>query len=303
MNVKKNKRSGLYVSERRWGIILALPAILGFLIFTLGPMVASLFFSLTDWKIGGEFTFIGLENYKTMITEDPLFKKSLGATLYYSLGSVPLVIIVAFIVSLLLNQKVKGLSIFRTIYYLPVIVPSIASTMLWLWIFNPDFGLFNSMLKMMGMPGLQWIYDERTAVPSLILMSTWGIGNSAVIFLAGLQGIPTHLFEAVDIDGGNAFHKLLYVTIPSMTPTIFFNLIMSLIGTLQVFNEAYIMTNGGPNNSTLFYVYYLFRTAFQETKMGYASALAWVLFLIIMLLTLIVFKSSKSWVYYEGGDK
>ncbi|MBS4219144.1 sugar ABC transporter permease [Bacillus sp. FJAT-49711] len=303
MNLTKKTRSGLYVSERRWGILLALPAILGFLIFTFGPMVASLFFSLTDWEIGGEYTFIGLDNYKTMLTEDPLFKKSLGATLYYSLGSVPLVIIVAFIVSLLLNQKVKGLSIFRTIYYLPVIVPSIASTMLWLWIYNPDFGLFNSMLKMVGLPGMQWIYDEKTAVPSLILMSTWGIGNSAVIFLAGLQGIPTHLFEAVDIDGGNAFHKLLYVTIPSMTPTIFFNLIMSLIGTLQVFNEAYIMTAGGPNNSTLFYVYYLFRTAFQETKMGYASALAWVLFLIIMVLTMIVFKSSKSWVYYEGGDK
>jgi len=301
--VAKRKRSKLHAIEQKWGIILALPAILGFLIFTLGPMIASFYFSLTDWEIGGTFEFIGLENYRYMFVEDDLFRKSMFATIYYAFGSVPLVILVAFLVALLLNARVKGLSIFRTIYYLPVIVPSIASTMLWLWLFNPDFGLFNALLKGAGLQGLQWIYDEKTAIPSLILMSTWGIGNAAVIFLAGLQGVPTHLYEAVDIDGGNALHKLMYVTIPTMTPTIFFNLIMSLIGSFQVFNEAYIMTEGGPNNSTLFYVFYLFRTAFQETKMGYACALAWILFLVIMVLTLIVFKSSKSWVYYEGGDK
>jgi multiple sugar transport system permease protein len=301
--LSKKRSSGLRATEQKWGIILVLPAMIGFLVFTLGPMIASLFFSLTNWEIGGEYEFVGFENYRHMFVEDELFRKSLFATLYYSFGSVPLVILVAFLVALLLNQKVRGLPIFRTIYYLPVIVPSIASTMLWLWLFNPDFGLFNSMLKIAGLPELQWIYDEQTAIPSLILMSTWGIGNAAVIFLAGLQGVPSHLYEAVDIDGGNALHKLLYVTIPSMTPTIFFNLIMSLIGTLQVFNEAYIMTQGGPNNATLFYVFYLFRTAFQETQMGYACALAWILFLIIMVLTLIVFKTSKSWVYYEGGDR
>lgn len=294
--------SGIHKMERKWGIILALPAILGIIIFTVGPMIASLFIGLTDWKIGGDVNFIGFDNYREMFTgEDRLFYKSVFATLYYSLGSVPLGMFIAFMIALLLNQKVRGLSIFRTVYYLPVIVPSIASTMLWLWLYNPDFGLFNAILNMLGLPESQFIYSEGAAVPSLILMSTWGVGNTALIFLAGLQGVPKHLYEAVDVDGGNAFHKLIHVTIPLVTPTIFFNLVMAIIGTLQVFNEAYIMTSGGPNNATLFYVYYLYRTAFEHSKMGYASALAWILFLIIMLLTFIVFKTSKNWVHYEGG--
>jgi multiple sugar transport system permease protein len=297
------RSSGIERMERRWGICLALPAMLGFFLFTIGPMIASFWFSLTDWSIGGNFNFIGVENYKHMLLEDELFAKSLFVTTYYSLGSVPIVIILAFMVALLLNQKVKGLAIFRTIFYLPVLVPSIANTMLWLWMFNPDFGLLNTVLKGLGFPGSQWIYAEGTVIPSLILMSSWGIGNAVIIFLAGLQGVPSHLYEAVEVDGGGTFHKLWNVTLPAMTPTIFFNLVMSIIGTFQTFNEAYIMTQGGPNNSSLFYIFYLYRTAFTETNMGYACALAWVLFLIIMLLTLLVFKSSRSWVYYEGEGK
>lgn len=299
----KRRSSGIERMERNWGLLLAMPAMLGFLIFTLGPMIASLGFSLTDWNIGGEFNFIGWGNYTQMFTEDRLFSKSLFVTTYYTLGSVPLVIFFAFMVAILLNQKVWGLAIFRTIFYLPVLVPSIANTMLWLWMFNPDFGLLNSVLKGVGLPGSQWIYAEATAIPSLMLMSTWGLGNAAVIFLAGLQGVPSHLYEAVEVDGGGSLRKFWHITIPSMTPTIFFNLIMSMIGTFQVFNEAYIMTRGGPNNATLFYIFYLFRTAFTETKMGYACALAWVLFIIIMILTLIVFRTSKSWVYYEGEGR
>ncbi|WP_274362804.1 carbohydrate ABC transporter permease [Paenibacillus thermotolerans] len=295
--------SGVQRMERRWGILLALPALLGFLLFTIGPMVASFVFSLTDWNIGGDFKFIGFGNYKHMILEDDLFSKSLFVTSYYTLGSVPLVIILAFAVALLLNQKVRGLSVFRTIFYLPVLVPSIANTMLWLWIFNPDFGLLNTVLKGLGLPGSQWIYDQQTVIPSLILMSSWGIGNAVVIFLAGLQGVPSHLYEAVEVDGGGALQKLWNVTLPAMTPTIFFNLIMSIIGTFQAFTEAYIMTQGGPNNASLFYIFYLYRTAFTETKMGYACALAWVLFLIIMALTLLVFRTSRSWVYYEGEGR
>src|SRR5690625_3057145 len=227
--------SGIHKMERKWGIILALPAILGIIIFTVGPMIASLFIGLTDWKIGGDVNFIGFDNYREMFTgEDRLFYKSVFATLYYSLGSVPLGMFIAFMIALLLNQKVRGLSIFRTVYYLPVIVPSIASTMLWLWLYNPDFGLFNAILNMLGLPESQFIYSEAAAVPSLILMSTWGVGNTALIFLAGLQGVPKHLYEAVDVDGGNAFHKLIHVTIPLVTPTIFFNLVMAIIGTLQV---------------------------------------------------------------------
>jgi multiple sugar transport system permease protein len=300
---KKEKKLGIAAMEKKWGLLMALPAILGLLFITIGPMVASFLISMTDWRIGSDVHFIGLDNYNKMFTDDHLVKKSLFATTYYTIGSVPIVIILAFFVSILLNQKVKGLAIFRTIFYLPVIVPSIANSMLWLWLFNPDFGLLNSILKQIGLPGSDWIYSETMAIPSLILMSTWGIGNAVVIFLAGLQGVPTHLYEAVEVDGGNAFHKLRHVTLPMMTPTIFFNLIMSLIGTFQVFSEAYVMTEGGPNNKTLFYVFYLYRTAFKETKMGYASALAWLLFLIIMVLTVIVFLTSKKWVYYEGEER
>lgn len=300
---RKTGLSGIARMERKWGILFALPAILGFIIFVAGPMFASLIFSMTDWNIGSDMRFTGLENYRTMTAEDPLFSKSLFVTLYYTIGSVPLGIMAAFLIAMLLNQKVKGLAIFRTVYYLPVLVPSIANSMLWLWLFNPDFGLFNSMLRSVGLPGSQWIYSETAAIPSLILMSTWGVGNAAVIFLAGLQGVPGHLYEAVEVDGGGALRKFWHVTLPSMTPTIFFNVIMGMIGTLQVFDQAYVMTNGGPNNATLFYIFYLYRKAFSEAQMGYAAALAWVLFLIIMALTALVFRSSRFWVYYEGEGK
>lgn len=299
--VKRKRSSGIEKMERNWGLLLAAPAVLGFLMFTLGPMVTSFWFSLTDWSIGKDYAFVGVDNYGTMVTEDKLFGKSLFVTTYYTIGSVPLVMIGAFLVALLLNQKVKGLSWFRTIFYLPVLVPSIANTMLWLWMFNPDFGLLNSVLEAVGLHGQQWIYREGSAIPSLILMSSWGLGNAAVIFLAGLQGVPSHLYEAVEVDGGGVLRKLWHVTLPAMTPTIFFNLVMALIGTFQSFNEAYIMTEGGPNNSTLFYVYYLYRTAFTDTNIGYASSLAWVLFLVILVLSAFVFATSKKWVYYEGG--
>ncbi|MCP3808608.1 MULTISPECIES: carbohydrate ABC transporter permease [Paenibacillus] len=299
----KRPKSGMMRMERNWGLLFALPAILGLMIFTIGPIAASFVFSLTDWTIGGQMTFIGLDNYRTILTEDATFSQSMFVTTYYALGSVPLGLAAAFIIALLLNQKVKGLSVFRTIYYLPTIVPSIANTMLWLWMFNPDFGLLNSLLEGVGLPGSKWIYDESTAIPSLIMMSTWGIGNTVIIFLAGLQSVPTHLYEAAEVDGGNRWHKFFHITIPSMTPTIFFNLVMSLISTFQVFNQAYVMTNGGPNNSTLFYVFYLWRTAFTETKIGYASALAWILFFVIMVLTVLIFSTSKKWVHYEGGER
>ncbi|MMZ44252.1 L-arabinose transport system permease protein AraP [compost metagenome] len=299
----KRPKSGMMRMERNWGLLFALPAILGLMIFTIGPIAASFVFSLTDWTIGGQMTFIGLDNYRTILTEDNTFSQSMFVTTYYALGSVPLGLAAAFIIALLLNQKVKGLSVFRTIYYLPTIVPSIANTMLWLWMFNPDFGLLNSLLEGVGLPGSKWIYDENTAIPSLIMMSTWGIGNTVIIFLAGLQSVPTHLYEAAEVDGGNRWHKFFHITIPSMTPTIFFNLVMSLISTFQAFNQAYVMTNGGPNNSTLFYVFYLWRTAFTETKIGYASALAWILFFVIMVLTVLIFSTSKKWVHYEGGER
>lgn len=222
-------------------------------------------------------------------------------TTYYTLGSVPVVLVVGFVVALMLNQKVRWLSFWRTIYYLPTLVPAIASAVLWIWIFNPGFGLFNSLLRQANLPTSQWIYSETAAIPSLILMSTWGFGNAMVIFLAGLQGIPRQLLEAASIDGGGPWARFRYVVLPFMTPTIFYNMVTGVIGTFQVFNQAYVMTQGGPNNATLFYIYYLYRTAFTEGQMGYASALAWVLFVIVMIITVALFRNARRWVYYEMG--
>lgn len=273
----------------------------GFLIFTIGPMIASGVFSLTDWTIGVSPHFIGGRNYNTLV-HDHLFWKSLSVTAYYTVGSVPLVLIVGFFVALLLNQKVKGLSFWRTIYFLPTLVPAIAGAVLWIWIFNPDFGLLNSLLRSAGLPTSQWIYSERAAVPSLILMSTWGFGNAMVIFLAGLQGIPRQLLEAASIDGAGTWARFRNVTLPFMTPTIFYNLVTGVIATFQVFNQAYVMTQGGPNNATLFYIYYLYTKAFGQGQMGYAAALAWVLFVIVLIVTLLLFRNARGWVYYEMGD-
>jgi multiple sugar transport system permease protein len=294
------RRLGIQRVEARWGVLLAMPAMLGYLIFVIGPIIASFVIGLTDWKIGSDPAFVGLANYQHMFTSDELFGKSLFTTAYYTLGAVPLGLILAFAVAMLLNQRVRGKSVFRTIFYLPVLVPTVANNILWLWLFNPEFGLLNQGLRGVGLPGSQWIYDESSVIPSLILMSAWGFGNAAVIFLAGLQGVPTHLYEAVEVDGGNAWHKLRYVTLPMMTPTIFFNLVLGLIGTFQVFNEAYVMTGGGPSDASLFYVFYIYRTAFSQSNLGYASALAWALFVIVLIVTLLVFRSARSWVYYEG---
>jgi multiple sugar transport system permease protein len=297
------RRMGIQRLEARWGVLLAMPAILGYLLFVIGPIIASFVIGLTDWKIGVTPAFVGLANYQHMLTEDELFGKSLFTTAYYTLGAVPLGLIVAFAVAMLLNHQVRGKSIFRTIFYLPVLVPAVANNILWLWLFNPEFGLLNSATRSLGLPESQWIYDETTVIPSLILMSAWGFGNAAVIFLAGLQGVPTHLYEAIEVDGGNGWHKFRYVTIPMMTPTIFFNLVLGLIGTFQVFNEAYVMTGGGPSDASLFYVFYIYRTAFSQSNMGYASALAWALFVIVLIVTLLVFRSARSWVYYEGETR
>jgi multiple sugar transport system permease protein len=295
---QRQRLAGQTRLEFRWGVLMATPAILGFVIFTIGPMLASFFFSLTDWTIGATPNFVGADNY-TRLVGDELFWKSLSVTTYYTLGAVPLTLIVGFFLALLLNQRVRGLSFWRTLYYVPTLVPAIANAILWLWIFNPDFGLLNSVLRQAGLPTSQWIYSETAVVPSLVIMSTWGFGNAMVIFLAGLQGVPRHLYEAVSIDGGGTWARFRYVTLPMMTPTIFYNLVVGVIGTFQVFNQAYVMTQGGPNNASLFYIFYLYRTAFTESEMGYASALAWVLFMVIMVVTFLLFQNARRWVYYE----
>jgi len=288
-----------------YGLLFTAPAILGFIIFTLGPMIASLALSLTDYNVFKEQTsFIGFDNYTRMFSgEDDLFYKSLGVTFYFVVLRVPAVIIISFAVALLLNMNVKGRAMFRTIIYLPSIVPAVASAMIWMWLMNPDLGLLNSLLGWFNLPGSNWLYAEGSVIPSVVLTTLWGIGSTVIIFLAGLSGIPHSYYEAIDVDGGGWYSKLRHITIPMVTPTLFFNTIMTIIGSFQVFNEAYILTQGGPNNRSLFYVFYLWRSGFRDTEMGYASALAWILFIIIMAFTYIVFKTSKSWVHYEGGER
>ncbi|GGG22654.1 sugar ABC transporter ATP-binding protein [Paenibacillus abyssi] len=287
------------------GILFALPAILGFFIFTLGPMLASFVLTFTDLKLINPIKFIGLDNYVQLFRgSDGLFYKSLSTTFQYVFMSVPLNILFAFCVALLMNQQIKGRAFFRTVFYLPTIVPVFASSMIWIWILDPDLGLLNNVLKTLGLPTSMWIYSSETVIPSLVLMGLWVTGNTMIIFLAGLQGIPNHLYEALEVDGGNKLHKLLYITVPLMSPTIFFNLVLGFVGGFQIFAEAYIMTQGGPNNSSLFIVFYLYREAFQLSNMAYASTVAWFLFIIILVFTFVIFKTSRMWVYYEGeGNK
>lgn len=299
---KKRKRRVQKHRQNLSGYLFAAPAILGLVIFTVLPMLASLVLSLTDYNVLNAPKFIGLENYKNIIFSDMFVKKSLVVTFVFAIGSTIASLFSALILALLMNVKLKGQSVFRTIFYLPVVVPAVASNILWMWLFNPDFGLLNAVLKNVGLPPSNWIFDEKTAIPSLILMSIWGCGSTALIFLSGLQDVPTQLLEAVEVDGGNWWHKFRYVTLPALSPLIFFNLIMGLIGSFQTFTQAYIMTGGGPNNSTLFYSLLIYREAFQQNHFGYASALAWILFLIIALFTAFIFRTAKSWVYYGGNN-
>jgi multiple sugar transport system permease protein len=300
------KFSGSPVRHRRlsrevlWGYIFVGPWILGFLIFTLGPVLASLGLSFMDYELISAPTWRGLRNYAELITQDRLFGVSLFNTIYYTLFSVPLGIIVAFSLALLLNVQLPGMNVYRTVFYLPAVTAGVAVSLLWIWLFNPQFGLINYLLRSLGLPGPGWLVDPVWAKPAFILMSVWGVGGTVVIFLAGLQGVSRSLYEAAEIDGANTLQRFRHVTIPMMTPVIFFNMIVGIIGSFQVFTSAYVMTQGGPRDATLFYVLYLFKQGFKLLRMGYAAAMAWILFVIIIVLTLIQLRLSRKWVYYEG---
>jgi multiple sugar transport system permease protein len=281
--------------------LLISPWLLGLLLFVLGPMIASLFISFTRWDLLSPARFVGLQNYQKMFTRDPLFWQSLKVTAIYTVVYVPLELVGGLVLALLMNQKLRFRGVFRTIYYLPSVLPGVAFVVLWMWILNPDVGLLNTLLSYVGIEGPRWLADPQWALPALLMMSLWGLGRSMVIYLASLQGIPQHLYEAAAIDGANTWHAFWKITLPMLTPTIFFNLVLSVISTFQTFTSAFVATDGGPLDSTLFYVLYLFRQAFQFFNMGYASALAWVLFLIILVLTLLIVRSADRWVYYEGG--
>jgi multiple sugar transport system permease protein len=280
------------------GYLFIAPVILGYLIWVAGPLIVAIWLSLNEWDMLRPATFVGLSNYQLMFQDD-LFWKSLTVTFYFTLVSVPLSLVISFAVALLVNVDVRGIALFRTLFYLPSIVPLVVNAVLWIWIFNSELGLLNGLLRSFGLSKVLWLQDSNWAMPALILMSQWGIGGSMIIFLAGLQGIPQHLYEAAEIDGANYWQRFRYVTIPSMSPVIFFNLVIGLIGALQTFVPGYLMTQGGPQNSTLFYGLYIFRSAFRDFKMGYAASLSLVLFAIVLLLSIFVFRYLGRLVYYE----
>ena len=296
--------------EERVAYLLIAPWIIGFVCFILGPMLASLGLSLfeTDmftWK------YVGLKNYTTLFSFDQtrsLFWTTIFNTGYYVFFSVPLTMGLGFAIAMLLNQNIRGQSTYRAIYYLPAIIPGIATSMIWIYLFQPEFGVINWLLAQVGIEGPRWLFDTRTAKLVFVTMSLWGAGGNMLIFLAGLQGIPTELYEAATIDGATAWRRLRHITLPLISPTFFFVLITELIFAFQIFVNVYVMTNGGggPANSTMMYVLHLYLVAFRQFRLGYASALAWVLFVILFLLTMLIIRSSSLWVHYEteiGGGK
>jgi multiple sugar transport system permease protein len=299
---RRKGRRGLLWREHIDAYVFLAPWILGFIAWTGGPMLASAALSFMDYEILLPPVWAGLANYSTMI-RDPLFVTSLGNTAYYTFIAVPLQIIVALVAAIMLNQKVRGVSIYRTAFYLPALTPAVANALVWLWIFNPQFGLANAGLRLIGLPAQKWFMSASLAKPSMIIMSLWGIGGEMLIFLAGLQGIPELYYEAARVDGATTRDMVRHITVPLLSPSIFFNTVVGVIGSFQVFTTAFIATNGGPVNATLFYVLYLYRNGFQYFKMGYASALAWVLFAITLVLTLLQFRLGSYWVYYEAETR
>jgi multiple sugar transport system permease protein len=278
------------------------PWILGFLAFTLFPFLASLFLSFTDWKIVGQWNWIGTANYEKLISGvDDRFVVALGNTVYYAAFVVPGSQIIALSLGLLLNKRAPGIALFRTLFYIPAIATGVGTSYLWAQIFSSHGGLINSVLAIFGIDGPNWLYSLTWSMPALIIVGLWNVGTSMLIYLAALQGVPQSLYDAASVDGASGLQKFANVTIPMVTPAMFFNVILGFIGAFQVFTIAYIITNGGPANATLFYSLYLYQVAFRNLRMGYAAALAWILFLIILAITVIQLVTARLWVYYEGA--
>jgi len=300
--------------RRRWsparrreaiqGYLYIMPWFIGFLFLIVGPVIISLYLSLTTYTIISPPVFVGFENYVKAFTNDKLFTKSMYNTLYYVVFSVPFSITISLLLALLLDQGLRFTKVFRTLFFLPSITPIVASVLLWRWIFQPDVGVVNYMLSLVGIQGPAWLGSTQWVKPTLIIMGLWSSvgGSQMIIFLAGLQAIPSDLYEVAAIDGAGPLQRFRSVTLPMLTPSIFFNMILGIIAAFRIFTAAYIATEGGPAYSSLFFVLYLFFNAFKFMNMGYASAMAWVLFLIVLALTAFQFRMSRRWVYYEAGD-
>jgi len=281
-----------------WGF--ASPWIVGFVLFTVGPMVVSAVMAFTKWDLLTPPSFVGLENFRKALSGDPLVWHSLKVTTLYAVIAVPLNIVVGLGLALMLNSGIRGLRAYRTAYFLPSVLSGVAVALLWRWVFENQFGLANTLLSYFQLKGPNWLGDGSWALASLILMNVWSVGGGMIIYLAGLQAIPGDLYEAAEVDGASWWQRLWSITLPLVTPALFFQLVIGVIQALQVFTQPYIMTGGGPYNSTLFFVLYLYQNAFQYFDMGYASTLAWLLFFYILVLTLAIFRSGDFWVHYEG---
>jgi multiple sugar transport system permease protein len=298
--VKKKRRLTLSSRESIWAYILISPWLVGFVLFTAGPMIASAVFSFTEYDVVHPPKFTGLGNWSAMLTRDWRFWHSLKVTLTFAVFALPLGLVFGLALALLLNAKVPGLLIWRTIYYLPSVVSGVAVAVLWGYIFNPRFGVLNWLLGLVGIRGPGWLGSTDWALPALIIMSLWGVGGGMIVYLAGLQSIPTALYEAATIDGANKWNQFWRITLPMITPVIFYNLVTGIIGTFQYFTQAFVMTGGGPADATLFYNLYLYRNTFTHLRIGFGSAMAWFLLFVVLFLTMLIFKSSEAWVYYEG---
>ncbi|MBT2683651.1 sugar ABC transporter permease [Bacillus sp. ISL-37] len=303
--VGRTKGFSKKAKENLAGYLFISPWIIGFLGLTLGPLLFSLAASFTDYNITSKMNFIGLENYKRMFTMDDLFRTSLLNTIYYVIFSVPLTTAGAIILAVLLNQKIKGMKFFRTIYYLPAVLSGVAVYFLWMQLLSPSTGLVNTILAWFGIDGPAWLFDPEWTKPALLLMKMWSVGGGMLLYLAIMQGVSPQMYEAADIEGASPWQKFYHITLPMISPIIFFDVITSTIGAFQIFQEAYVMTengSGGPGNSLLFYNLHMWNNAFEVFDMGYASAMAWLLFIIVMILTTVNMKLGKRWVHYEGAD-
>jgi multiple sugar transport system permease protein len=282
------------------GFFFISPWLIGFLVFKLGPFLSSVFLSFNSYDVISPPHWVGLANYQTLAQDDPMFWHSLWVTIRYALCAVPLGVLAGVVLALLLNAETPGQPIFRTILYMPSIMPAVATSVVFMWLLNPERGLVNGVLQAVGVRGPAWLQDTTWAPISLVLMSLWGVGNSMIIYLAGLKDIPRYLYEASVIDGANGWQRLRSITLPMLTPVIFFNLVMGVIYSFQFFTEAFVMTRGGPEGSTTTYALYLFQRAWQFMDMGYACAMAWVVFLIVMGVTGVLFKFQSKWVHFGG---
>ncbi|HJE14943.1 MAG TPA: sugar ABC transporter permease [Lapidilactobacillus dextrinicus] len=300
------KRSLRQKQEARWGFFFIAPFLIGFVVFMLGPMLFSLIGSFTDYNLTSKMNFIGLNNFKRMFLSDDLFWKSLYNTAYFTLFNVPLTTFFSIFLAVILNQKLVGIRFFRTIFYLPAVLSGVAVYILWMQLLSPSTGLINTILSWFHITGPSWLFDPNWTKPALIIMKLWSAGGAMLLYLATLQNVPTQLYESAEIDGAGLWQQFRHVTLPMITPIIFYDVITSTIGSFQIFQEAYVMTNngqGGPANSLLFYNLHMWNKAFVGFDMGYAMAMSMVLFVIVLVLTLINLKLAPRWVHYAGGDQ